>query len=89
MAAGKAIVATAVGGIPETIRDRESGLLVPPEDVDALAGAIGSIAADPSLGAALGRAARADAAREYAIERVVGRIEDLYRDLCERKRKRA
>jgi glycosyltransferase involved in cell wall biosynthesis len=89
MAAGKAIVSTAVGGIPETIRDRENGLLVPPEDVGALAGAIGAIAADPSLGAALGRAARADAARDYAIERVVGRIEDLYRDLCERKRKRA
>jgi glycosyltransferase involved in cell wall biosynthesis len=89
MAAGAAIVATAVGGIPEAIRNRETGLLVPPEDVDALAGAIGSIAADASLGAALGRAAQADAAREYAIERVVGRIEDLYRGLRERTAKGA
>lgn len=85
MAAGKAVVATSVGGIPETIRDRDNGFLVPPGDVEALADAIGRFAADPSLGARLGSAAREDAAREYAIERIVGRVEDLYAGLCAKK----
>jgi len=78
MAAGRAIVATSVGGIPETIRSGESGLLVPSGDADALAAAIARLLVDEELRARLGKAAATDAEREYDIENVVGRIEDLY-----------
>ncbi|SEO15068.1 Glycosyltransferase involved in cell wall bisynthesis [Nitrosospira multiformis] len=49
MAAGKAIIITPVGGIPEVIKDRENGLLVPPGDAHALAQALREILEDSSL----------------------------------------
>ncbi|HEY3840382.1 MAG TPA: glycosyltransferase family 4 protein [Bryobacteraceae bacterium] len=58
MAHGLSIVATAVGGIPEFIRDDETGLLVQAESVDALAGAMRKLALDDDLRARLGRNAR-------------------------------
>lgn len=63
MAAGLPAVATRVGGIPAMLgRDGEAGLLVPPRDPAALAGAIGRLAEDAALRAALGDAARRRAA---------------------------
>jgi len=85
MAAGKGIVATSVGGIPEAIRGGENGFLVPSGDLDALAEAIGRLAADTALRERLGRAARAEAMRAYAIEKIVRRIEELYTSLCAKK----
>lgn len=58
MAAGKAVVATRVGGVPEVVADGESGCLVPPEDVSALAGALARVANDADLRARLGAAGR-------------------------------
>jgi glycosyltransferase involved in cell wall biosynthesis len=49
MARGVPVVSTHVGGIPRVIRDGENGLLVPPRDPAALAGAIARLVADPSL----------------------------------------
>jgi len=57
MAAGKPIVATDVGGLPETILHGESGWIVPPENADALAAALRAILTDPALAQRLGRAA--------------------------------
>jgi glycosyltransferase involved in cell wall biosynthesis len=85
MAAGKGIVATSVGGIPETIRDGENGLLVPSEDVDALAGGIGKLLADEGLRARLGRSARDDAERDYDLKNIVRRVENLYEETYRRK----
>lgn len=59
MAWGRPIVATGVGGVPEIIEDGVSGLLVPPSDPAALAGALKQLIADPALRQRLGRAARA------------------------------
>ena len=56
MAAGRAVVATAVGGTPELLGDR--GVLVPPADPAALASAIGALLADPARRRELGTAAR-------------------------------
>ena len=56
MAAGRPVVATAVGGTPELLRDR--GILVPPGDPAALASAIGALLADPGRRASLGAVAR-------------------------------
>lgn len=58
MSLGKPIIATAVGGVPEMVRDGIDGLVVPPEDSAALAAAIERLAADPALRQRLGRSAQ-------------------------------
>ena len=85
MAAGRGIVATSVGGVPETIRDGESGLLVPSGDVEALAGGIARLLADEGLRARLGRSARDDVERDYDVRKIVGRIESLYEETYRKK----
>jgi glycosyltransferase involved in cell wall biosynthesis len=87
MAAGKGIVATSVGGIPETIRDGENGFLVPSGDVEALAGGIASLLADEGLRVRLGRSAREDVERDYDLKNVVRRIESLYEETYRKKAK--
>jgi len=59
MSCGLAVVASDVAGIPEVVRDRETGLLVAPADRTALAEALGAVAGDPELRRRLGTAARA------------------------------
>jgi len=56
MAAGKPVIATAVGGVPEVVGDGETGVLVPGEDVDAMAAAIRRLAGDAGLRDRLGAA---------------------------------
>lgn len=80
MLAGKAIVASAASGIPEAIADGEQGLLVPPGDDAALAGALGKVLRDPDLRDRLGEAARRRAEAEFTIERMADRYERLYAD---------
>ena len=58
MAAGRAVVATSVGGTPELITDRLTGLLVPPDDVEALSQGVLSLLGDAALRLRLGQAAR-------------------------------
>jgi len=58
MAVGKAVLASRVGGVPEIVRDGETGLLIPAEDVPALAQAITRLAADAPLRQTLGAAGR-------------------------------
>jgi D-inositol-3-phosphate glycosyltransferase len=60
MACGRAVVASAVGGLPDLVREGETGLLVPPRDAAALATALArALAAAPRLGAGAAAAARA------------------------------
>ncbi len=56
MAAGLPVVASRIGGIPETVEDNISGILVPPGDSAALAGALLKLAENPDLRRAMGRA---------------------------------
>jgi glycosyltransferase involved in cell wall biosynthesis len=81
MAAGRAVVATAVGANPELVRDGEHGLIVPPGDDSALAGAIERLLADPPLAARLGAAARRRAEVEYSRDAMRRRFEDFYHAL--------
>jgi glycosyltransferase involved in cell wall biosynthesis len=67
---GRPVVATRVGGIPEVVRDGETGLLVPPDDIDALAGAIGRLAASPELRHRLGEAGRQRAESMFSATRM-------------------
>ncbi len=78
MASGTAIVATKSGGTPEIVRDGQEGLLVPPRDPSALAGAIGRLIEDPSLRTRLGRAGLARVRSEFTIERHVARTLEVY-----------
>jgi starch synthase len=78
MAAGKAVIATDVGGVAEVVRAGETGLLVAPQDNPAaLAAACMDLLADPARTAALGAAGRREAAR-YDWPRIAGRYLDLY-----------
>jgi glycosyltransferase involved in cell wall biosynthesis len=65
MATGRPVVSCAVSGIPELVRDGETGLLVPPNDPAALADALARLAADASLGPRLGTAGRALVERQH------------------------
>jgi len=65
MAAGKAVVATDAGGMPELIEPGVGGLCVPPLDVSALAAALDKLAADADLRRRLGQNARVKALREH------------------------
>ena len=86
MAAGKTIVSTAVDGCREVLEDGVTGLLVPPRDPDALAGALLRCLDDAPLRASLAARARAAAAR-YDIAECVARMQDLYDEvLAERRR---
>ena len=78
MAAGCAVVASAVGGIPDVVRHDENGMLVPPADPRALAGALAALLADGGLAARLGRSARATVAERYTLDRTVERLEPVY-----------
>lgn len=81
-AAGRAIVATAAGGTGEVVEDGVTGLLVPVNDLDALAGAMRRLATDSDLRRRLGDAARRRADTEFTMERFVGDYAALYEELA-------
>jgi glycosyltransferase involved in cell wall biosynthesis len=81
MTAGRAVVATAVGGTPELIEDGHSGVLVPRRDPAALAKAITRLLDDPALAARLGAAARARVQTRFAPETSVERLLALYAEV--------
>jgi glycosyltransferase involved in cell wall biosynthesis len=82
MASGRAVVASSVGGIPETIVDGGNGLLVPPRDEAALARALVQVLGDEALRARLAGAARATIEQHYSTEVVCGQLSALYRELA-------
>jgi glycosyltransferase involved in cell wall biosynthesis len=76
MLAGLPCVASRVGGIPEVLGD--CGLLVPPDDPDALADALAVLAADPGLRASLGARARRRARAAFGVARMAAAYEELW-----------
>ena len=78
MAAGCAVVATSVGGIPDLVRHGVNGLLVPPREPAELAKALRTLLDDPQLAERLGREARATVVARYTPERAVERLEQVY-----------
>jgi glycosyltransferase involved in cell wall biosynthesis len=73
-ACGLPVVASAVGGIPETLRDGVSGILVPPGDVPAWTDALTTLATDADLRARMGAAGRAQACERFASARIAAQF---------------
>jgi len=80
---GLAIVATAVGGVPQVLTDGVDGLVVPPDSPAALADAIARLACDPGLRARLGAAARARSAM-FDVAGASREIEEIYLQVTRR-----
>lgn len=78
MAAGKAIIATNVGGNPEVIDDTENGILVKPESSSALARAMLDLAKDNERRVLLGRAAREKVVKCFSQDQFVAQVQSLY-----------
>jgi glycosyltransferase involved in cell wall biosynthesis len=79
--AGRPVVASRVGGIPELIEDGKTGLLVEPGDVDGLAARLRRLLADPALAGALGRAGRELARASYDVTVMARAYDRTYREL--------
>ncbi|MFN7928699.1 MAG: N-acetyl-alpha-D-glucosaminyl L-malate synthase BshA [Blastocatellia bacterium] len=87
MACEVPVIATRVGGLPEVVRDGETGYLVPFGDVQAMAQRAGKLFDDNKLRTAMGRKARAIAIEEFTTERVIPQYVTLYeRVLADKKR---
>lgn len=81
MAAGRPVVASSVGPIPEVVLDGQTGLLVRPGDSDALADAVVRVLTDRELAARLGRCGRARVERAFGVREMVARTEAVYQEL--------
>jgi glycosyltransferase involved in cell wall biosynthesis len=81
MAAGKPVVATAIGGTDEAVVDGETGLLVPGSDPAALAAAIRRVLDNPAFARTLGEAGRARVITHFSSATMVARVEDVYDEL--------
>jgi glycosyltransferase involved in cell wall biosynthesis len=78
MASGTPVVASSIGGLPEIVRDGQTGFLVPPGDIDALHDRLGHVLGDPALARRLGDNARQDVQARFTWTRVAERCLDAY-----------
>jgi glycosyltransferase involved in cell wall biosynthesis len=78
MACARPVVASAVDGAEEAIRDGRDGMLVPPEDPERLASALDSLARDPARRAGMGRTAYERVGTEFQLTRMVAETAALY-----------
>jgi glycosyltransferase involved in cell wall biosynthesis len=78
MASGTPVIASAVGGVPEIVRDGETGFLVPPGNVLALSERLSRLLGDPSLQRRLGASARQDVLERFTWSKVAERCLEAY-----------
>jgi glycosyltransferase involved in cell wall biosynthesis len=79
MERARPVIAAAIGGLGDLVRDGETGLLVPPGEAGALAEAMLALAADPARAAAMGAEGRARALERFPEARCTERTEEVYR----------
>jgi glycosyltransferase involved in cell wall biosynthesis len=84
MAAGKPIVATDGGGVPEIVEDGKTGILVPMGDFQAMADAITRILADPALAADMGARGLERVRDHFTIEQKARKVEAVYLTMSSR-----
>ncbi len=84
MACERPVVATRVGGIPEAVADGETGLLVSPRDVPALAEALGTLIADPDHARTMGLAGRRVLEEHFTWARSAERMRTIYEQVLAR-----
>ncbi len=87
MAAGVPVVATDVNGSRDIVRHGETGLLVPPDDPQALAAALAELLWNPARAESMARAALRRVFKEYSIEKMLDRVEGVYRDVLDSRRR--
>ena len=85
LAMERAVVASAVGGVPEIVQDGQTGFLVPPRDPEALAEKIGSLFRNPDQGKVFGQAGRRVIKQDYSMEAMIVKTEQLYSSLWEKR----
>ncbi len=81
MAAGKPVVATNGGGVPEIVEDGQTGILVPMDDAPALAEAICRVLADPEQAKAMGARARQRVMDHFTVEETARRVQAVYEEI--------
>ncbi len=81
LAAGRPVVATRVGGVPDVVEDGETGFLVRAADTHAMAERLEILARDPERRAEMGRLGRERMLRRYAVARLLDDVDALYREL--------
>ena len=86
MERARPVIAAAIGGLGDIVREGETGLLVPPAEVEPLARAIVELARDPERAAAMGRAGRRRALEHFLEGRATDRTEILYRSFLDGER---
>lgn len=78
MAAGKPVVATNGGGVPEIVQDDDTGILVPMGNADPMADAICRLLANPTLAKEMGRRGRQRVINQFTVGHTARRVEDVY-----------
>ncbi len=86
LAAGRPVVATDVGGVPDVVTEGVDGFLVEQGDTEALAERLARLAEDPELRRTMGEAGRERMLPRYAVTRLIDDIDRLYRSLLEAQR---
>ncbi len=82
-ACGRPIIASRVGGVPEVVLNGRTGLLVPPDDVDALASAIATLASDTAMRQTMGQAAYEYVRDNYSWTQSLDQMTSLYERLID------
>jgi glycosyltransferase involved in cell wall biosynthesis len=84
MSMGVPVAATDVGGNRELVKDGQTGLLAPPADAEALAGAIGRLLGEPALARACAQTAQKNVRDNYSLRTMVDKTAGLYETLLAR-----
>jgi glycosyltransferase involved in cell wall biosynthesis len=84
MAVGLPVISTTAGSIPDVVIDRHTGLIVPPRDSDTLANRIEELLNDAPLRHTLGTNAHRHITDHYSIDRMLDRLEQVYRQVLSR-----
>ena len=83
MALGNPVVASAVGGLRESVVDGETGYLVPPKDPVMLANRLGKLLGDPEHGRILGEAGRRRVRERFMVQDKIKELSDLWTEMAE------